>query len=81
VFSAVLDVVNHFDEHVIGGIDVGPDRVEFKAEWLEPRPVHVWQRHHRRVPAPLQFQRQRDQRIDIAERTDIRENDAQKSGP
>jgi len=55
--------------------------VEFKAEWLEPRPVHVWQRHHRRVPAPLQFQRQRDQRIDIAERTDIRENDAQKSGP
>jgi hypothetical protein len=33
------------------------------------------------VPAPLQFQRQRDQRIDIAKRADIRENNAQESDP
>jgi hypothetical protein len=33
------------------------------------------------VSASLQFQCQRDQRIDIAKRTDVRENNAQLSGP
>jgi hypothetical protein len=33
------------------------------------------------VSSPLQFQRQRNQRIDVAQRTDIRENNPQNSSP
>jgi hypothetical protein len=33
------------------------------------------------MPAPLQLQRNRDQRIDIAKRPDIRKNNAQKEVP
>jgi hypothetical protein len=61
---------------VFGGVDVRPDGVELQPQ----RPIfalkHRRQRHHRHMPAPLQFQRNRDQRIDVAQRADIRENDA-----
>jgi hypothetical protein len=33
------------------------------------------------VPAPFEFQGNGDQRIDVAQGTDIRENNAQNEGP
>ncbi len=81
VLGAMLDVVHHLHKRVIRRVDVRPDRVKLQTQRLNLRPIDLRHRHHRRVAAPLQLQRQRNQRIGIAKRADVRENNAQKSGP
>ncbi len=79
MLGAVLDVVDHLHQHAVRWVDVRPDRVKLQPQRLNLRPVDSRQRHHRHMPAPLQFQSQRNQRIDVAKRADIRENNAQRS--
>ena len=78
---ALLHVVDHLHELGVRGVDVGPQLAKLQAQRLDLRPIDVRQRHHRRVAAALELQRDRNQWIDVSKSSNVRQNNAQSRLP
>jgi len=74
--GTLLHIVDHGDERAVSGIDVGADGAKGETEWLYLGPINIGQCHHGQVTAALQFKSKRDERIDVAEGANVREDNA-----
>ncbi len=79
--SAFADVINHLGLERVLRIDLGTNAVELDAEGPDFVFVEGGYGNDRGVTAPLEFQCDGDEGVDVSKRTDIRKNNAQNRHP